>query len=185
MTSGNNIIAVIPLGDVFHIIPNIVAANIQAVYSLPVEILGPMKLPEYAFDKKRMQYDAGCILDLLDKTDTETADKIIAVCTVDLFIPIFTHVFGEAQLGGKSAVVSIYRLQQSPESLSESLIFEHLIYERMAKVALHETGHLFNMHHCHDEKCLMHFSGNLDDLDKTPMLICRYCLAVFRDAIKS
>lgn len=175
-----NLIAVIPLGDVSDIVSKIMAANIQAAFSLPVKILPPVKLPEHTFDKNRMQYNAGAILEWLDKADMGTADKIIALCSVDLFIPIFTHVFGEARLGGKSAVVSIYRLQQSPISISQSMI-----YERMAKVTLHETGHIFNLHHCQDKKCLMHFSGSLDDLDKIPMMICRYCLAAFRDSINS
>jgi archaemetzincin len=58
------------------------------------------------------------------------------------------------------------------------------ILERTAKVALHELGHLFNLEHCHDTRCLMHFSGNLTELDETPLYYCRYCATYFRDALR-
>jgi archaemetzincin len=43
-------------------------------------------------------------------------------------------------------------------------------------------GHLFNLFHCEDNKCLMHFSGDLEDLDRTPLYFCRYCSAYYKDA---
>jgi archaemetzincin len=55
--------------------------------------------------------------------------------------------------------------------------------ERIAKVALHETGHLFNLFHCSDEKCLMHFSGNVEELDMSPLYFCRYCSLRFKNIL--
>ena len=37
---------------------------------------------------------------------------MLGVAAVDLYIPILTFVFGEAQMGGPCAVVSVHRLRQ-------------------------------------------------------------------------
>jgi predicted Zn-dependent protease len=34
-----------------------------------------------------------------------------------------------------------------------------------------------------DVKCLMHFTGELTDLDKTPLYFCRYCSLTLRDTL--
>jgi archaemetzincin len=101
-------------------------------------------------------------------------DKVIAVLNVDIFMPIFTHVFGEAKQGGKCGLVSVFRLKMEQDCIYPA---PSLVYERAAKVALHELGHLFNLLHCEDHRCLMHFSGDLCQLDKTPFYFCRYCTA--------
>jgi len=105
---------------------------------------------------------------------------VIGILDVDLFVPIFSHVFGEAKQGGKYALVSLFRLKKNPDG---STIMSSNFYERAAKVALHELGHLYNLFHCEDKRCLMHFSGGLEDLDETPLYFCRYCTAFFKDAL--
>ena len=47
------------------------------------------------------------------------AEKILGVVDVDLFIPILTFVFGEAQLKGIGAVVSTHRLHNRFYGLPE------------------------------------------------------------------
>jgi archaemetzincin len=106
--------------------------------------------------------------------------KIIGVLDVDIFVPILNHVFGEARQGGRCALVSVYRLKRNSDGSTPPL---SLILERGAKVAMHELGHLFDLHHCMDRKCLMHFSGGLEDLDEAPLYFCRYCSVFLRDAL--
>ena len=100
---------------------------------------------------------------------------------LDLFVPIFTHVYGEALQGGNTALVSLHRLASNPDDRKPASA-EAL--ERAAKVALHELCHLYDLSHCMDARCLMHFSGDLEELDRTPFYFCRYCAAYFRDAVK-
>jgi archaemetzincin len=104
--------------------------------------------------------------------------KVLGVLNVDLFIPIFTHVFGEAREGGRCALLSLYRLRKDLEGSGSQV---DRILERAAKVALHELAHLFKVPHCRDPECLMHFSMNLNDLDSTPLTFCRYCKAAMDD----
>ena len=41
----------------------------------------------------------------------DPASKILGIVRVDLFVPVLTFVFGQAQLDGPGAVVSTYRLR--------------------------------------------------------------------------
>ena len=174
-------IGVFAFGDVSPVYLQVIAAHISGYLNLDADILSPLAQPEYALDEHRFQYDCGVILKTIDPNRFEEYEKVIGVLTVDLFVPIFTHVYGEARQGGKIALVSTFRLQNNPRKASKP---SSLTYERTAKVALHELGHLFNLRHCGDSKCLMHFSGSLDDLDRNPVYFCRYCSVYFREAVE-
>ena len=140
-----------------------------------------MKNPQHAFDERRYQYDAGIIMEQLESMDFETYEKVIAILNIDLFIPIFTHVFGEARQGGKIALISLFRLGKNPDGSIPSF---DLIYERAAKVVLHELGHLYNLLHCENKNCLMHFSGSVKELDEKPYHLCEYCSIYLQDRLR-
>ena len=175
MTVSDSIIGVLAIGEVPKDVPKVIAAHITGYLNLNTEILPSLEHPSYAHDPQRQQYDAGVILSTLESTRIHKHEKIIGVLSVDLFVPIFTYVFGEAQEGGKYAVLSMHRLG-GPSSHRKPLLPQTL--ERTAKVALHELGHLFNRVHCQDINCIMHFTGRVEDLDKIPPYFCRYCAAV-------
>jgi archaemetzincin len=78
--------------------------------------------------------------------------KILGVTDLDLFSPIFKYVFGEAQFGGKGAVISSYRLRGNIDGDSENGC-PPLIH-RLEKEAIHELGHTFNLRHCSDPDCV-------------------------------
>ena len=161
-----------PLGKVSELAVKVVAAHVFGYFNLNTQILPPLESPEYAFDERRLQYNAGIILKQFESGSFDDFEKVIGVLDLDLFVPIFEYTFGEARQGGKFALVSLCRLGKNPDGLSPSAA---LLYERAAKVALHELGHLFNLVHCQAQRCLMHFSGSLDDLDQTPLYLCRQC----------
>jgi len=173
-------IGVVSLGAVDGSILKTVAAHILGYLHLDIEIGFPLAYPDYAYDHRRLQYDAGSILKMLESASLHGYAKIIAILDADLFVPILTYVFGEARQGGRCALVALPRLKRNPDGSEASL---PVFFERTAKVALHELGHLFNLAHCEDERCLMHFSGGLADLDKVPPYFCRYCSVFLRDAL--
>ena len=173
-------IGVVPFGEVPEIASKTIAANILGYMHMDTEIVPPLENPEYAFDKGRLQYNAGTILKVFETIPFRDYEKVVGVIDVDLFIPILTHVFGEARQGGRYALVSLFRLKRNSDGSTPPM---SVFLERTAKVALHEMGHLFNLMHCMDERCLMHFSGGLGDLDKAPLFFCRYCSIYFRDAL--
>lgn len=174
-------LGLLPIGEVDGILEKTVTAHLLGYFHLEAEVLPPLPFPGFALDPKRLQYDAGAILKSLEPIPFQGYDKILALLEADLFVPILTHVFGEAQQGGRFALVSAYRLRRQEDGTSAPL---PLLLERTAKVALHETGHLFNLLHCAEKKCLMHFSGDLPNLDAIPLFLCRYCSAFLRDAFR-
>jgi archaemetzincin len=180
MNSQTQHIGVVPLGTVPDKVTQVIAAHISGYLNLIPEVLPPMGNPNYALDKNRLQYDAGAIVEQLEEMPAAGIEKVVAVLDVDLFVPIFTHVFGEARQGGRAALISLFRLRQQtalPASTPSTVL------ERAAKIALHELCHLYSLSHCRDADCLMRFSGDIAELDRTPFYFCRYCAAFFRSAV--
>jgi len=112
MDSKTKTIGIIPFGEIPEIVSKIIAGNIIAYLNLSVEIIPPAKNPAFAFDDKRLQYDAGIILMNLESRCLNNYEKVIGILDADLFVPIFSHVFGEAKQGGKYALVSLFRLKK-------------------------------------------------------------------------
>ena len=175
-------IGLVPIGNVPEIAVKTIAAHFLGYLNIDSDILSPLDHPSYALDERRVQYNAAIILKALELEPFDDYTQILGILDVDLFIPILTHVFGEARQGGTHALVSLYRLKKD---LGGSASSTPLLLERAAKVALHESGHLFNLFHCEDERCLMHFSGGLQELDHLPLYFCRYCWVFLRDAMHS
>ncbi len=165
MNSADFRIGVAPFANAPDIALKVIAGQFVGAFHIAADILSPMENPGYAFDSRRGQYNAALILKELEtvRGTPRFADyeKVIAVLDVDLFVPIFSYVLGEARLGGTFALVSLYRLEND--------------LQRAAKIALHEYGHLCNLAHCPDGSCLMHFSKGIAELDGLPLDYCRYC----------
>jgi archaemetzincin len=180
MKPGATRIGILPMGQIPALVPKVMAAHIEAYLHLTADILPAEDLPEAAYSHRRLQYDAGKLIALLESRPQTEHGKNIAVVSEDVFVPIFSFVFGESRQGGRWALASIFRLEKQKDG---SIPADDTFYERAAKVALHEIGHLFALVHCDDPLCLMHFSGGLSDLDRTPLTFCRYCAQFFREAV--
>jgi archaemetzincin len=155
----------IPMGKVDPLAASVIAANLQTVVGLNTRILKACPEPEYSFSPRRGQYDAGKIL--ADLTSISDGAKFrLGVVHVDIYTPILTFVFGESQLGGKAALISLFRIHDRDPAL---------IYDRAAKIAIHELGHLLGIVHCRAPDCLMDFSQNVEKLDALPLRFCDAC----------
>ncbi len=155
----------IPFGELDEVALAVVAANIQAVAGLPTRIQPARVRPDYAFIATRRQYDAVSILAALSGESNGAFFKM-GILQQDLCIPILTYVYGESQLGGQAAVVSLHRIYH---------IDRQVTYERGAKIAVHEAGHLLGLEHCREPGCLMRFSKQIEQLDRLPMHFCSAC----------
>lgn len=171
-------IGVVPFGEIPEILLRAMAANITDCFHLRTAIIPPLDNPSYAFDEGRFQYDAGTILQAMHSMPFDRCEKIIGILEGDLFIPVLTYVFGEAKQSGRCALISTCRLSKNDDNTTPPM---SLLFERTTKVALHELGHLFNLVHCPDQRCLMHFAGGLEMLDQIPLYFCRYCSIFLRD----
>ena len=176
----HGVVGVIRLGAVGEAVLNIVAANLQEILHVPVDILPARQSPEFAYSDRRKQYHAALILKNLAES-RRPHPRILALVSVDLFIPVLTHVFGEAQMGGRAAVVSLHRLGQKEKGSRVSL---DIFYERAVKVALHEVAHTFDLVHCSQDQCIMRISSGPSDLDELPLFFCEYCEAFLEEAYR-
>jgi archaemetzincin len=134
--------------------------------------------PEQFFDAGRSQYNSTRLLMHL-KSHYPALQQEPGICTLalvpfDLFIPILTYVFGEAEVGGNVAVVSYHRLAPERYGLPPD---DRLLMARFVKEVVHELGHVFSLIHCSAQSCVMHSSSYVEDIDLKEGSFCRACAA--------
>ena len=122
------------------------------------------------FHIERGQYDAGSIIS--DCEDENRKGRMILITSVDLYIPIFTFVFGLAKLNGDTGIVSAHRLRNEFYGLPPDA---NLLKSRLIKEVIHELGHLLNLRHCNNYQCVMASSNTADDLDVKGDRFCGLC----------
>jgi archaemetzincin len=142
---------------------------------VPCKVL-PVRLdPEFAFHGERQQYHSSEILRRMQRFLTGDSWRMLGVAAVDLYIPILTFVFGEAQMGGPCAVLSTHRLRQEFYGLpSDREVFR----ERVVKEAIHEVGHTLDLTHCEDYRCVMASSHAVEWIDLKESALCGNCRSV-------
>jgi archaemetzincin len=141
-----------------------------------VRFRNPWFDPEASFDASRGQYRASLILKaLLADPHEEPAERILGVVGVDLFTPVLTYVFGEAQLGGRAAVVSSHRLRADAYGLPAD---ERLLFERLHTESVHEMGHTYGLLHCTAPRCVMRASRYVEEIELKESRFCEGCRAV-------
>ena len=148
---------------------------IHAVFGVSVRIDHRPDRPTDAFDPRRGQHSSTQILKWLVGRSPGSS-RMLAVTDVDLFIPVLTFVFGEAQLGGDAAVVSTARLATGLDGAPSRALFD----SRVVKECVHELGHTYGLIHCDSGVCVMSRSVNLIDVDAKHPALCADCEARYR-----
>ncbi len=171
-------LALVPLEPVdLQILQPLSEAIAEFLY-LPVQILPPKPLPPQYYHLPRNQYHSTGLLEYLLKEDQAEPFRLLGITGMDLYIPIFTFVFGEAQLDGKAAIISTFRPRGGAGGVKPS---RDLLLSRLLKLSLHELGHTFALPHCRQDGCLMGFASNLEKLDQKRIGLCKYCLILLDD----
>ncbi|HKB86054.1 MAG TPA: archaemetzincin family Zn-dependent metalloprotease [Ignavibacteriaceae bacterium] len=124
----------------------------------------------YSVDR-RQYYSTQLIAEAVGHT-LHLNSKIVILVDFDLFIPVFTYVFGEAQLNGKHSIVSLCRLY---EEFYTGRTDDELLFERTIKEILHELGHNFGLLHCSSWDCVMHASAEIEEVDIKGKVYCKAC----------
>lgn len=145
---------------------------------LQFKMLDGENYPLFAFEPKRNQYYAKKIIDKLVMDLPVDCEKLIVITDIDLCTPVLTFVYGEAQLGGKVAIISTRRLRQDFYSLPAD---NELLIQRLAKVIIHELGHCYGLVHCGDDKCVMYLSNNIMSIDNKERNFCMKCDEFFNE----
>ena len=170
-----NLIQLLPFGPAAAETLSELRAGLEREFGVPCEILPPEPDPAFAFNVTRQQYSSTEILAVMLKRNTPPNWRLLGVTPLDLYIPILTFVFGEAQLPGTCAVVSSHRLSQEFYGLPADPRLQH---ERLLKEAVHELGHTLNLSHCEDYQCAMAPSHGVEWIDLKSSRFCVGCRAL-------
>jgi archaemetzincin len=155
--------------------------EVERIYGWGARVRPLLRNVDFAFDARREQYHSTEILKKLAARAPGGTRKILALTKVDLFIPILTYVYGEAQLGGTACIISTHRLQT--EAATGQPV-KGSLEERTVKEAIHELGHTFNLRHCPEHTCIMHYCRNVADVDRKSEQLCRHCTVLLGDEVK-
>lgn len=143
-------------------------------FNIPVIIKdGHLDLSEF-YDPARRQYNGNSLLKQIDLLAQPDSLKTLGLFNVDLFIPILTYIFGQAFLGGKTGIASIYRLNNERYGMPPD---NSLMLSRFRKEVIHELGHTFGLIHCQNPTCVMKSSTYVEDIDQKEEHVCHTCRA--------
>jgi len=181
-TAERSRIYVLPLGnftDEQRQVINVTSSYLEAFFGLAVETLPDQKIPRPLRPKDRRfiptdareQVRTGFILDdILRPMLPKDAAALIAFTNDDLYPDdSMYYVFGQASLENRVGVWSLFRLDDK--------INPSNFLRRTIKIAAHETGHMFSMHHCTKYNCVMSGSNHLAETDSHPIDACPECMA--------
>jgi len=151
-----------------------IGAVVNHEFFFPVNIKeAHLDLIEF-YDAARKQYNGNRLLKEVDAFDSPESLRIIGLFSVDLFVPILTYIFGQAYMGGRSGIVSVYRLSNERYGMKPD---NAILLDRFKKEVVHELGHTFGLLHCHAPTCVMRSSTYVEDIDQKDHSFCAECRA--------
>jgi len=132
------------------------------------EITLPLEVPSKAYNPMRRQYRSSSILESIEVAENQI---VLGVIEDDIYTGHLNFVFGEAELNGSKAIISLRRLRPNEYGMKDG----NLLRLRALKEAIHEIGHVLGLTHCSNPKCVMHFSNSVFDTDVKDWKYCDVC----------
>lgn len=145
--------------------------RLELVFNKIVEVRYHTQKLDFAYDPKRKQYVSPRLISRLRRIKKHPGDMVLGITDVDLYSPGYDFVFGEAEMASGVATLSLFRLKGSKRSKYTS---PEVFRERAVREAVHELGHLYQLIHCSEPKCVMHTCPCIADVDKAKEL-CDQC----------
>jgi archaemetzincin len=166
-------ILVVPIGTVAgaDLVP--IAPALEGTLGCAVEVYdGPPIMPGSASGAAHAQCDASRLLRALLARFPDQRGKVVGVTSIDLFVPGLAWIYGQAQVEGPGAIVSLHRLAEAFYGRGSDSVLER---RRLLTEVIHEAGHAFGLSHCEDPFCLMHWSGRVEQIDAKGEQFCGTC----------
>jgi len=177
-----NVIELMAVGPVEDEVIEFLEERLGDRFGMEVRRTASLPIPESAFHPGRSQYDSTRILHAALARISTDALRLLAVTGADLFLPMLSFVFGQAQLNGRVALISLARLRQEFYGMPPN---PPLVRNRAAKEALHEVGHSFGLVHCTAPTCAMSLSSNIQQVDGKNHEYCPGCNTLIAERLAS
>jgi archaemetzincin len=169
-----------PLGDA---LPEedvtLVKTALEALIDLSVKVLPRADLPADAWYAPRKRHRADKLLDFLDGRLPPDGTRILGLTGTDISTTKGTvfdwGVLGLGRIDGASSVISRFRCAKKSRGAAHAR-------ERLAKVAVHETGHTLGLDHCPNRGCLMEDAEGLVTTCDREYDFCARCRKLLADA---
>jgi archaemetzincin len=166
------LICLLPVAGVADGDLDAIEAFVAAYFACETRRLPPLETPAGAWDAKREQHDATALMRAALPLLPPGATRLLVVTGHDIYIPMLTFIFGQAQVNGPAAILSLARLRQEFHGLPAD---RELYVERVLKEVLHELGHTFGLVHCANRACTMSLSINVTNIDVKRGELCDAC----------
>lgn len=167
-----NLIYLLPVGLIEDEVLKVLEQRLHQVLGWDIRRSAPLQMPTTAFNAVRQQYEALQVMRTVAEVIPADATRALGIMKEDISIPMLTFVFGQAQLHGQVALMSLARLRQEFYGLPEN---EELMMTRAVKEALHELGHTFGLVHCPTTSCVMTLANDIQHVDKKESEFCGGC----------
>jgi archaemetzincin len=174
----DTVITIIPIGEVSTFILEYIGKSLERTFNAVAKIVPGQNINSHIpgpFYGGR--YNSTSILKYLSERVPGDTLKLLAVTESDLYSPIFSCMFGEAQLGGPCALVSLHRLRQEFYNLAPD---QDIFLSRCEKEVIHEIAHTVGLLHCSDKNCVMYPSNNIIDTDVKSNSFCSTCAGLLK-----
>ncbi len=173
-------LSIIPLDELDSQLVHHLKSILAEIFKLKIDLtewnsISDLKKSDF---RKGDKYQSTELLNCFSKNLPDNSGKILFITDSDLYSPVFSQFFGEAQLSGKTGIISLFHLKQN---ISEKKLKKQILVSRILKEGVHEVGHLFGLIHCDDINCAMNLSGNLSDIDIKSPFICNKCSDVLKN----
>lgn len=131
---------------------SLVCLALRELFGLEVRMLPRVDLPAGAYYPRGKRYRADALLDFLAPRLPADGLRILGLTGVDISTTkgkVYDWgILGLGSLDGASGVLSSFRCHRKASSAEHAR-------QRLAKVAVHETGHTLGLDHCPRHGCIM------------------------------
>lgn len=160
---------IVPLGQVDETLLKNLAKILDERFKIRFYIKEPIEIPIDTFNSRRGQFYSNKIFNKLKKYEGK---RVLGIIDQDLYAQGLNFIFGQAELPGRCALISITRLRQEFYGLPKD---DMIFFNRIIKEVIHEMGHTYGIKHCSNKDCVMFFSNSIIDTDKKSSFFCKMC----------
>ncbi len=167
------VVVLVPLGQTLPKTAILKAKQgLAALYGFEMRQQRRQPLPAFAYYPPRRRYRADKILDFLSRIQTPGAFKVVGITAVDISTTKGRFrdwgVMGLGELGGRYAVVSMFRCRRGSRSAQHAI-------NRFAKTVAHEVGHTLGLPHCPTRGCIMEDAKGTNKTTDREYRLCDRC----------